>query len=93
MDTQGKLMVVEKDGKKTLYDCGKKIEPQVLAKVEGYRLPLDCEWEWAAKGGEHSRKYKFVGSDRVDEVRSNLFLRLLPLLQQNCGHAVDSPRI
>lgn len=36
--------------------------------AKGYRLPTCKEWEWAAKGGNLSKGYKYPGSNNLDEV-------------------------
>jgi formylglycine-generating enzyme required for sulfatase activity len=51
----------------TTYKIGESA-PKVNTEANGYRLPSEEEWEWAARGGVGSRGYKYSGSDDLNAV-------------------------
>jgi len=48
--------------------AGQRITHDILANVEGYRLPSDFEWEFSAKGGTQPGMFHYIGGDYMDEV-------------------------
>lgn len=72
----------EKEGLKPYYHIDKNIKDPnnrtdvddlkwtvtINAGADGYRLPSETEWEYAAGGGQLSKSYTYSGSDDLDKV-------------------------
>lgn len=49
-------------------DCQRFISKLNKLTGKAYRLPTEAEWEYACRGGKHSKGYAFSGSNSIDEV-------------------------
>ena len=52
----------------TWYDCQRFIAKLNKETGKHFRLPTEAEWEFAARGGNLSRGYKYSGSDSIEDL-------------------------
>ena len=51
-----------------VYRSGDEDKIEMKGGANGYRMPSDREWEWAARGGVKGRGYEYSGSNDLGEV-------------------------
>ncbi len=64
-EKEGKTPVYQVNG--ATYKTGQSV-PTVKTTANGYRLPTEVEWEWAARGGRQTHGYTYSGSNDVNVV-------------------------
>lgn len=69
----------QKEGRPAVYTVGGAVyktgqsNDVVQTAATGYRLPTDEEWEYAARGGEASRRFPWGDSDEIQHARANYY--------------------
>jgi formylglycine-generating enzyme len=56
-----------------VYKTGSVSEPDVNASSDGYRLPTDVQWEYAARGSLSSRRFPWSDTNTIQHARANYY--------------------
>lgn len=68
---EGRIPVFYTDAACTqIYKTGQCV-PYVKSSANGYRLPTDVQWEYAARGGVANRRFPWSDSDEIQHARAN----------------------